>query len=62
MSKVCVICGKGKTFEHNVSHSNRKTNKAVGANLQKTTMVVDGKTSKEYVCAKCIKTSKKNAK
>ena len=34
MSKVCAICGKGKTFEHNVSHSNRKTNRPVNANLQ----------------------------
>ena len=62
MSKVCAICGKGKTFEHNVSHSNRKTNRPVNANLQKVSMEVNGNTTSEYVCAKCIKTSKKNAK
>ena len=62
MSKVCAICGKGKTFEHNVSHSNRKTNRPVNANRQKVSMEVNGKTTSQYVCAKCIKTSKKNAK
>ena len=59
MSKVCEICGKSKMAGCNVSHSNRKSNKQYQANLQTTTMVVDGKEKKVTACTKCIKTSKK---
>ena len=43
----------------NVSHSNRKSNRQYAANLQKTTMVIDGKEQKVTACTKCIKTAKK---
>ncbi len=59
MSKVCEICGKGKMGGHNVSHSNRKSNRTFEVNLQKTTMVIDGKEQSVRACTKCIKTSKK---
>ncbi len=59
--KVCSVCGKGKTFGNNVSHSKRNTNRPVGANLQKVDTVIDGKKRNSYVCTKCIKTAKKNA-
>ena len=59
MSKVCEICGKSKMAGCNVSHSNRKSNKQYQANLQTTTIVVDGKEQKVTACTKCIKTSKK---
>ncbi len=59
MSKVCEICGKSKMAGCNVSHSNRKSNKQYQANLQTTTMVVDGKEKKVTACTKCIKTAKK---
>ena len=62
MSRVCAICGKGQTTGNNVSHSNRKTRRTYKANVQPVTTVINGKTQQEYVCAKCIKTSKKNAK
>ena len=62
MSRVCAICGKGKISGHNVSHSNRKTNRTFEANVQKVTVEINGKTEQQYLCAKCIKTSKKNAK
>ena len=42
-----------------VSHSNRKANRQYQANLQKTTMVVDGKEKRVTACTKCIKTAKK---
>lgn len=58
MSRVCSICGKGKMKGNLVSHSNIKTNKHYNANLQKTTIEVDGKTKSEYVCTKCLKTAK----
>ncbi len=59
MSKVCEICGKSKMAGCNVSHSNRKSNRQYAANLQKTTIVVDGKETKVRACTKCIKTAKK---
>ena len=59
MSRVCEICGKGKMGGHTVSHSNRKANRTYEVNLQKTTMVVDGKEKVVKACTKCIKTAKK---
>jgi large subunit ribosomal protein L28 len=59
MSKVCEVCGKGKMAGHKVSHSNRKANKVWDANLQSTTLVVDGKETRVRACTKCIKKSKK---
>ena len=35
MSRVCEVCGKGKMGGHNVSHSNRKSNRTYEVNLQK---------------------------
>ncbi|MBQ8430504.1 MAG: 50S ribosomal protein L28 [Clostridia bacterium] len=61
MSRVCAICGKGKMSGHNVSHSNRKTNRTFNANVQKVEIEVNGKVESKYLCTKCIKTSKKNA-
>ncbi len=60
MSRVCAICGKGKASGNNVSHSNRKTRRTFEANVQKVSVEVDGKSTSQYLCAKCIKTSKKS--
>ncbi|HHY43481.1 MAG TPA: 50S ribosomal protein L28, partial [Coprothermobacter sp.] len=35
MARVCSVCGKGTTFGHNVSHSNRRTNRRWVANLKR---------------------------
>ncbi len=59
MSRVCAICGKGKTSGNNVSHSNRKTKRTFEANVQKVSVEVNGKNTEQYLCTKCIKTSKK---
>lgn len=59
MSRVCEICGKGKMSGHNVSHSNRKSNRTYEVNLQKTTITVDGKEKTVKACTKCIKSAKK---
>ena len=61
MSRICSICGKGKTTGNNVSHSNRKTRRTWGANVQKVKVDLDGKVSSQYVCTKCMKTAKKEA-
>lgn len=60
MSRVCAICGKGKASGNNVSHSNRKTKRTFEANVQKVSVEVDGKSTNQYLCTKCIKTSKKS--
>ena len=60
MSRVCAICGKGKASGNNVSHSNRKTRRTFEANVQKVSVEVDGKSTNQYLCTKCIKTSKKS--
>lgn len=60
MSKVCSKCGKGKMVGRNVSHSNRKTSRTFEVNLQKVNVTQQGSTQKQYVCAKCLKTSKKD--
>lgn len=61
MSRVCAVCGKGKTTGNNVSHSNRKTRRTWGANVQKVKIDMDGKVSSQYVCTRCMKTAKKEA-
>ena len=38
MARVCDLTGKGPRFGHNVSHSNRKTNRRFEPNLQKATL------------------------
>ena len=39
----CSVCGKGVTFGHNVSHSNRKTNRTWKPNIRKVKAVVNFK-------------------
>ena len=38
----CSVCGKSVTFGHNVSHSNRKTNRVWKPNIRKVKAVVNG--------------------
>ena len=58
MSYKCMVCGKKTQSGHNVSHSNRKTNRTFKPNLQKINILCDGVKSKEYVCTSCIKAGK----
>ncbi|MDR0426184.1 MAG: 50S ribosomal protein L28 [Clostridiales bacterium] len=58
MSRVCVICGKGRASGNNVSHSNRKTKRSFNANVHKVRVEIDGKESNEYVCTRCMRSSK----
>lgn len=60
MSRVCSVCGKGKMSGNNVSHSNLKTKRTMNANVQKVEVEVDGKTTKAYMCTKCMKGSAKH--
>jgi large subunit ribosomal protein L28 len=58
MSRVCSVCEKGRTSGNNVSHSNRRTRRSFGANVQKVRVVSGGTVSSEYVCARCLKSGK----
>ncbi|MBR1971563.1 MAG: 50S ribosomal protein L28 [Clostridia bacterium] len=58
MSKVCSICGKGSMSGNLVSHSNRKTPRSLGANVQKVKIVKGGKVESCYVCTSCLKSGK----
>ncbi len=58
MSRTCEVCGRGKASGKQVSFSNRKSNRTYELNLQKTTIVVDGKEKSVRACTKCIKSAK----
>ncbi|HSX07964.1 MAG TPA: 50S ribosomal protein L28 [Candidatus Saccharimonadales bacterium] len=55
----CEITGKGKQFGNNVSFSQRHTKKVWSPNLQKKTVIVDGKKVKLKVSTRAIRTLKK---
>ena len=58
----CEICGKGPQFGHNVSHSNRKTNRQFKPNIQRVKVMEDGRMVSKYMCARCIRTMSKDTK
>jgi large subunit ribosomal protein L28 len=59
MATKCALCGKGVAFGHNVSHSNRKTNRRWLPNVQRTLVVVNGSRRRVHACTRCIRTLRK---
>lgn len=57
----CANCGKGTTFGHNRSFSQRATNRSWKPNLQKVTLLKEGRLVKQVMCTKCIKALGKSA-
>ena len=57
--RVCDITGKGKQFGNNVSFSQRHTKKVWEANLQKKTLIVDGKKVTLKISTQALRTLKK---
>ncbi len=55
----CIITGKGKQFGNNVSFSQRHTKKVWKPNLQKKTILVDGKKITLKISTQGIRTLKK---
>jgi large subunit ribosomal protein L28 len=51
----CSNCGKTTTFGHNRSFSQRATNRDWKPNLQKVTLLRNGRLVKQVMCTKCIK-------
>jgi large subunit ribosomal protein L28 len=52
----CAHCGKTTTFGHNRSFSQRATNRKFRPNLQKVSMIENGRKVQKTLCAKCIRT------
>ena len=55
MGKFCEVCAKGSMSGHNVSHSNRKTNRIWAPNVQRVRVVVDGQAKHLNVCTRCLR-------
>jgi large subunit ribosomal protein L28 len=57
----CDVCGKTTAFGHNRSFSLRATNRVFKPNLQKVSVIEDGRKVQKTLCAKCIRTMVKTA-
>lgn len=55
MGKFCEICEKGAMTGHNVSHSNRKSNRQWAPNVQKVRVMIGGQTKRVNVCTRCLR-------
>ena len=54
----CSVCGKSVAFGHNVSHSNRKTNRTWKPNIRKVKAIVNGTPATVAVCSRCLRSGK----
>lgn len=61
MGKFCEVCAKGSMSGHNVSHSNRKTNRIWAPNVQRVRVVVDGQAKRLNVCTRCLRSGNRAA-
>ena len=52
---ICEISGKSKMYGHNVSFSQRKTRKVFKPNVQKKTMIIDGRKQKVNVSTSALR-------
>lgn len=62
MAQRCDICGKGPLYGNNVSHANNATARRFMPNINKRTLVYQGRKQKMNVCANCLRTLHKNAR
>ncbi|MCI5773323.1 MAG: 50S ribosomal protein L28 [Erysipelotrichaceae bacterium] len=58
MSKVCAVTGKKALSGNRRSHSLRATRRKWNVNLQKATIIVDGKPQRVRISARALKTLK----
>jgi large subunit ribosomal protein L28 len=57
--KTCELTGKGKQYGNNVSFSQRHTKKVWEPNLQKKTLIIDGKKVRMKISTSALRTLKK---
>ncbi len=55
MSKVCYFCGKSPVTGNSVSHATNRRKRRWLPNLQKVSIVEEGKKRKVWVCTQCLK-------
>ena len=55
MGKICEVCQKGAMSGHNVSHSNRKSNRVWAPNVQNVRVLVNGQPKRMNVCTRCLR-------
>lgn len=60
MAYRCDICGKAKQFGHNVSFSQRKTNRVWKPNLQVKRLRIGDQKTKLKICTACLKIIKRS--
>lgn len=58
MSRKCYVTGKKGRAGNKVSHSNHKSKRTWGVNVQKVRILVDGKPKRVYVSTKALKSGK----
>jgi len=58
----CEICGKKANFARSVSHSKQHTLRRQLPNIQRTTIMVEGKKRKVNICTRCLRTQYKVAR
>lgn len=58
---ICEHCGKKTTFGRNRPWSKKATPRTFRPNLQKVTVMEDGRPVRKVLCTKCIKTLVKTA-
>ena len=58
MARSCEVCGKGKTFGHNITFSNKKILRSWSPNLRKVRAIVNGSVKRINVCTKFLKSGK----
>lgn len=56
MSARCDVCHRKPMYGHNVSHSNRKTNRRFNLNLQSRRLLIDGEWKRLKICTRCLRT------
>ena len=56
---ICEISGKGKMYGHNVSFSQHKTRKVFKPNVQKKTLIINGKKIRLNVSSSALRTLRK---
>ncbi len=62
MAYQCEICGKTKQYGHNVSFSQRKTNRTFKPNLQTKRLKLGPNRVTVKICAQCLRRLKLKAK
>ena len=55
----CAVCGKGVVFGATVSHSHRVTNRCWKPNVRKVRVTENGTPKTVSICARCLRTMKK---